>query len=332
MVGFVGGFAKNKHAFRRIFPSRWGGAAAAYFCHWPAISNRFNTRITVIAFHKSPPRGVGMLRLVNSCAMSRYGISHNSCKIGRRIASRAAAASVFILPTLGLPSCTPRPLAARSATLVRSEIIARTRIASFCVEADEKLAGEGDADDHFFFAGGEQPVAEVGEAVIVAGGDVGDEEEDRADAGAAAADGSLALSLAAVVGDRGEAGELGNGLVGVECRSPAARPCSRATVRPATPLIARQGIGELRPQRIVVDHARRSRPRACGIWRLSRAITSSMLASISALIERCCAALLLDREIVGDLAEPCYQGLQALLGLARQRGRAQVLGDRRSGR
>ena len=60
MVGFVGGFAKNKHAFRRIFPSRWGGAAAAYFCHWPAISNRFNTRITVIAFHKSPPRGVGM--------------------------------------------------------------------------------------------------------------------------------------------------------------------------------------------------------------------------------------------------------------------------------
>jgi hypothetical protein len=41
-----------------------------------------------------------------------------------RVMSRGC--SVFILPTLGLPSCTPRPLAARSATLVRSEIIARS--------------------------------------------------------------------------------------------------------------------------------------------------------------------------------------------------------------
>jgi hypothetical protein len=41
-----------------------------------------------------------------------------------------------------------------------------------------------------------------------------DEEEDRADAGAATAGGSLTLSLAAVICDGGEAGKLGNGFVG----------------------------------------------------------------------------------------------------------------------
>src|SRR5438552_1639175 len=78
-----------------------------------------------------------------------------------------------------------------------------TRLASFCVESDEELAGQGDANDHFLFAGLEQPVAELAKAVIVAGGSGRDEEEDRADAGAATAGGSLTLSLAAVIGDRG---------------------------------------------------------------------------------------------------------------------------------
>ena len=72
------------------------------FFHWPTMPNRFMTRITVIAFHKSPPRGVGMLRLVSSCAISRYGISHISRRIGRRIASRAAAASVIHLADVGI--------------------------------------------------------------------------------------------------------------------------------------------------------------------------------------------------------------------------------------
>jgi hypothetical protein len=36
--------------------------------------------------------------------------------------------------------------------------------------------------------------------------------------------------------------------------------------------------------------------------------------------------LLVDRKVVGDLPEPCYQGFQALLGPARQRRRRQVLG------
>jgi hypothetical protein len=47
----------------------------------------------------------------------------------------------------------------------------------------------------------EQPIAELAQAVIVAGGNGGDEEEDRADAGAATAGGSLTLSLAAVICD-----------------------------------------------------------------------------------------------------------------------------------
>jgi hypothetical protein len=57
-----------------FFPPRWGGAnvpTAAVtlrlpFLHLPVMPNRFIARMTVIAFHKSPPRGVGMLRLVNS--------------------------------------------------------------------------------------------------------------------------------------------------------------------------------------------------------------------------------------------------------------------------
>src|SRR5450432_1898453 len=53
-----------------------------------------------------------------------------------------------------------------------------TRFASFCVESDEELAGQGNANDHFLFAGLEQPVAKLAEAAIVAGGNGRDEEED----------------------------------------------------------------------------------------------------------------------------------------------------------
>src|SRR5215207_10063679 len=66
-----------------------------------------------------------------------------------------------------------------------SELI--SRVACFCVEDDEEFSGERDADDHFGFAGLLQPVVEGLEMRVVAGGEAGDEEEDGARAGAAAA-------------------------------------------------------------------------------------------------------------------------------------------------
>src|SRR5260370_8645098 len=76
-----------------------------------------------------------------------------------------------------------------------------TRIACFGVEADEQFASQCDADDHFFFSRGEQPGAEVAEAFVVPRGDGPDEEQDRAYAGASAADRPLALSLTAPILD-----------------------------------------------------------------------------------------------------------------------------------
>ena len=55
--------------------------------------------MTDIAFQASPPRGVGMLRLVSPSAISRYGLPRIASRTGFSLASRAAAASVFILPT-----------------------------------------------------------------------------------------------------------------------------------------------------------------------------------------------------------------------------------------
>src|SRR6202140_5902072 len=74
-----------------------------------------------------------------------------------------------------------------------------TRIACFCVEADEQFVGESDPDDHFFFSSGEQSVAELCKGLVVFGGDSGDQEQDRTDAGGAAADGPLDLALTAVI-------------------------------------------------------------------------------------------------------------------------------------
>src|SRR6185437_16082546 len=92
--------------------------------------------------------------------------------------------------------------------------VSGTRIACFGVEADQELTGERNANDHFFLSSGDQPGAEVGEAFVVTRDGGCYEEEDRTDAGTAAAGGSFTLSLATVICDRGEAGKLGNGLVG----------------------------------------------------------------------------------------------------------------------
>ena len=55
---------------------------------------------------------------------------------------------------------------------------------------------------------------EVVEALIEFAGDVGDEEEDGADGGPSASDGSVAVPFAAVISHRSKAGEFSDGLVG----------------------------------------------------------------------------------------------------------------------
>ena len=57
-------------------------------------------------------------------------------------------------------------------------------------------------------------MGEGGEARIPSGGHSCDHEEDRARAGAAAADRASTAAFAAVVGDRRQADDLGDGLVG----------------------------------------------------------------------------------------------------------------------
>src|ERR1700676_1577537 len=159
-----------------------------------------------------------------------------------------------------------------------------TRIACFCVEADEQFVGESDPDDHFGFSCGEQSVAEGGKGLVVFSGDGGDQEEDRTDSGAAAADRSLALPLTTVIGERGEAGEFGNGLVGVGadlrhvCHQASAGAPGTALHRPpACAGCAHRGSSS------IIEAISPSRVRDC---RLSRVITSPMLASISALSAR----------------------------------------------
>src|SRR5258707_596384 len=86
-------------------------------------------------------------------------------------------------------------------------------VACFCVEPDQELVGEGDADDLLGFSRLAQPFVEGGEVGVVSADEIGDDEEDRADAVASAADGPFAEGLAAVASQRREAGALGGGFI-----------------------------------------------------------------------------------------------------------------------
>ena len=48
------------------------------------MRSRFIARMTDIAFQASPPRGVGMLRLVSPSAISRYGLPRIASTTGLR--------------------------------------------------------------------------------------------------------------------------------------------------------------------------------------------------------------------------------------------------------
>ena len=61
-------------------------------------------------------------------------------------------------------------------------------IACFGVEANEEFVGEGDTDHLFRLAREGQSAVEVGEIGIVSAHELSDDEQDRADAAAPAAD------------------------------------------------------------------------------------------------------------------------------------------------
>src|SRR5262245_281896 len=122
--------------------------------------------------------------------------------MSRRRECRFMVTGVFHLsPRCGERSHRVSDAGERLSGLSSCIVIFGSRVASFCVESDEELAGQGNANDHFLLAGLEHPVAELSEAFVVSRGDGRDKEEDRTHAGAAAAGGALALSLAAVIGD-----------------------------------------------------------------------------------------------------------------------------------
>src|SRR6478609_7289731 len=85
-----------------------------------------------------------------------------------------------------------------------------TRVACFCIENDEQLAGERNADDHFLLSGSLQPLLESCQMRII----FGNEKEDAARPCPTAAHWSSTAALATVIGDRRQAGQLGDGLVG----------------------------------------------------------------------------------------------------------------------
>src|SRR5258708_33425725 len=99
-----------------------------------------------------------------------------------------------------------------------------TRIACFCVEADEQFMGESNPDGHFVFSCGEQSFSESRKGLVVLSGGPRDHGKERSDAGAAAAGRSFAPPLSPVVGDRGEGGEAWHGVVWGSGRLPHARP------------------------------------------------------------------------------------------------------------
>ena len=128
----------------------------------------------------------------------------------------------------------------------------------------------------------------------------------------------LPLSLAM----RGEPGELGDGLVGDQAdlghlrHQPGDGAAGDALDR------AEGGVEAAHSGSSSISEA--ISPSSRRAWRLSRTMTSSRLASVSASLGRG-PALLVDGEVAGHLGEPGNQRLEPLLGGARRRRRPDLL-------
>src|SRR5438034_137330 len=192
-----------------------------------------------------------------------------------------------------------------------------TRITSFCVEAYEEFSGESDADDHFGFSLIEQALAEVGEGWIVPAGEVCDEEEDGADGVSAAADGSLACTFAAVIGDWSEADELGDGLVGDSADlGKVGEQDSDGAIGDA--FDGPEGAIECNPEWIFLDQ---SGDLGSEYFCLTVEEGNGLAqAGHGLLVTGRVSALLLDGEIGSDLSQPCRERGELLLVTGRRRG------------
>jgi protein ImuB len=185
-------------------------------------------------------------------------------------------------------------------------------VASFGIEADEEFAGESDADDLFGLAGLGQPAMAVDEVGIISANQVGDDEQDRADAASAAAHRAFAVELAAVTGDRGEAGELGGGFVreGADFGQLGEEPGDGSI---GHAFDGAEGGIELSPQRITVDQLRNLRCQAAEL----------LADELQELIERAThlgvghqtALVRLGGAQLGELARPGDQRGEPLLGV-----------------
>ncbi len=131
-----------------------------------------------------------------------------------------------------------------------SELLAR--IACFGVEPDEEFAGDGDADNHFGFAGLEEFFAECCEGRIETPDTMTDDKHGRADIGSSPFDVAGLGRQAGVVGKGSEACDLGNRLVVVETdlRQHGKQPGDGAA---RNSLDGAEGFIEFGPGRIVAD-------------------------------------------------------------------------------
>ena len=127
-----------------------------------------------------------------------------------------------------------------------------SRVPGLGVESDEELSGEGDAHDLSRLSGVEELLSEGDVVGLVSSDDAGDDVEQAADGGAAAADGAPSGVLAGVVGERGQAAKLCDLLAG---DGPDLRQLGHQQRHGAIgdPLGPTEGAVELAPERVGLE-------------------------------------------------------------------------------
>ena len=133
-------------------------------------------------------------------------------KCGKRAGGGGGAEGTGAFPTFPLHRRLRRDRGGKGQRSHGQELAAG--VAGFGVESNQELMGEGDEDHFFSLAGGGEALGEGGEIGMVAAHHAGDDEQKMTYCGAAAANGAPAVASATLVGERGQADEFADGLVG----------------------------------------------------------------------------------------------------------------------